>query len=151
MSGTMRSGVIFAVVNFVAGIAMGFIFPICFPLCGLVFGAGAGYLGNMWSAGSDEAPAKVGATAGAIAGIGALIGIAIGMLINYALVGDTNQAFIAEQFNLDMPTGAAAEAGQYVGVGIGICCIGVGALVMGAAGGAGGAALQNSMASGKNA
>ena len=151
MNGTMRSGIIFAVVNFVAGVAMGFIFPLCFPLCGLVFGAGAGYLGNMWNVGSSEAPAKVGATAGAIAGVGALIGIAIGILVNYLAFGEANQQLLAEQFDFELPTGPGAEAGQYIGVGITACCIGIGALVMGAAGGAGGAAIQNSMSRGKTA
>ena len=146
MSGTMRSGAIFAVVNFVTGLAMGFILPLCFPLCGLVYGVGAGYLGHMWSEGSSEPAARVGAIAGGIAGIGAFIGIGISMALNYYFFGEANQALLSETFGFETATGPEAEAGQLVGVGISFCCISLGSVVMGAAGGAGGAAIHNSRA-----
>ena len=151
MSGTMRSGAIFAIVNFVAGLAMGVLFPICFPFCGLVIGGGAGYLGFMWSEGTTDPPARVGATAGAISGVGALIGVVIGSLISYYAFGEQNQQIISDLLGTEVATGPEAETAAMIGAIGTACCIGIGALVLGAAGGAGGAAIRNSTAGGDKA
>jgi hypothetical protein len=82
MSGAVKSGLIFALVGLVWGVAFSFI-PVGGPLWGipiaLIVGAVAGYYGVRWS--GESAGVGTGVLAGTIAGVGVLVAAVIGWII----------------------------------------------------------------------
>jgi hypothetical protein len=88
MSGTVKSGLIFALIGVVAVVGFSFI-PVvgpllCGPLAAALIGIGAGYFAVHW--GAADAGIGRGVAAGAIAGVGALIGAVIFWLIAFSML-----------------------------------------------------------------
>ena len=88
LPGRYKSGGIFAVVGFLAGIAIGFLANICMVLLAAILGGAAGWLGARWETPeTSEGARRVGIAAGLVAGIGALLGSAAGGLLSTLMSG----------------------------------------------------------------
>lgn len=142
MSASTKSGLIFGVISFLANLGIGALLAICSPLCGIIWGAGAGILSIVWS-GQDDirgAPAKSGAIAGGIAGIGAVLGLFIGMIFQFTFLGGQQMASqvsqqITDQFGLPYMAVEMVPFWQWTGFFISSCCIGLfNVLIMAGAG-----------------
>ncbi|GIW01019.1 hypothetical protein [Roseiflexus sp.] len=79
MSGSLKSGLLFALISIVAVVGFSFIPAVgvfcCGPLVSMALGALAGYIGVRWS--GPTAGVGSGTLAGSVAGVGALIGSVI--------------------------------------------------------------------------
>ncbi|ABU58108.1 hypothetical protein [Roseiflexus castenholzii] len=79
MSGSLKSGLLFALISIVAVVGFSFIPAVgvfcCGPLASMALGALAGYIGVRWS--GPTAGVGSGTLAGSVAGVGALIGSVI--------------------------------------------------------------------------
>lgn len=88
MSGTLKSGLIFAVAGLVGVLALSFVPFVgalcCGPLVAGIIGTAAGYYGVRWT--GAGAGMTQGLLAAAIAGVGALIGGAIFWLISFSII-----------------------------------------------------------------
>jgi hypothetical protein len=132
VSAATRSGLLFGIFAFFSNLGLGILLAFCTPLCGIVWGIGAGIAAVAWS---DESrgpvsPARDGAIAGAIAGIGALLGVVIGMFVLFALLGGQQAATQAaddlyDQFGLDMPMAEINSSLQWFSVSVVACCLGL--------------------------
>ena len=132
MSAATRSGLLFGVFAFFSNLGLGVLFAFCTPLCGIVWGIGAGIAAVVWSddPGGPTSPARDGAIAGAIAGVGALLGVVIGMFLLFVFLGGQQAATQAtydlyEQFGLDMPVTEINSSLQWFSVSIAACCLGL--------------------------
>lgn len=142
MSATVKSGLLFGVISFLANLGIGVLLAICAPLCGIVWGAGAGILSIIWSEPGENlrTPARSGAIAGGIAGIGAILGLFVGMIIQFTFLGGQEMASqvsqqFSEQFSLPTTPGGAMPFWQWIGFLISSSCIGFfNILVMASAG-----------------
>lgn len=132
MTGATRSGLLAGVISFLANLGIGVIFPICGPVCGVVWGTGAGILSVIWTEEPEakDSPARLGALAGLIAGIGAIAGLMLGVVIQFGALGGQQVSAeltrdLAREFGLPMSSGDALAVQQWIGA-IGMaCCIGV--------------------------
>lgn len=144
MSATTKSGLLFGVISFLANLGIGVLLAICAPLCGIVWGAGAGILSIVWSGPVDNggAPAKSGAIAGGIAGIGAVLGLFIGMIFQFTVLGGQQTATqvsqqLYEQLGLPSMAGDVVPLWQWTGFFLSSCCISLfNVLIMAGAGAA---------------
>ena len=142
MSAATRSGLLFGVFAFFSNLGLGLLFAFCTPLCGVVWGIGAGIAAVAWSddSGRPSSPARDGAIAGAIAGVGALLGVVIGMFVLFTFLGGQEAATEAaydlyDQFGLDMPVAEINNSLQWFSVSVAACCLGLlNVLVMAGAG-----------------
>jgi hypothetical protein len=126
MSGTMRSGLLFGAINFLVNLGLGILFPLCAPLCAIVWGAGAGILSVVWTGPNrTQSPAQMGATAGAIAGIGAFLGLLIGGILQFTVLGGQDRAAdLSRQLGLPVdPSDPGYAAGQWLGTLGTSCCL----------------------------
>ncbi|MGD2050555.1 MAG: hypothetical protein PVH03_13725 [Chloroflexota bacterium] len=151
MSGTTKSGLLFGVISFLANLGIGILLAICSPLCGIVWGAGAGILSIVWAEPGDttRTPARSGAIAGGIAGIGAILGLFLGMIFQFTILGGQQTASqvsqqFSEQFGLPTMTGEALPFWQWVGFLLSSCCIGLFNILIMAGAGAAAAHLYSS-------
>jgi hypothetical protein len=88
LPGRYKSGGIFAVVGFLAGMAISFLASVCMVLLAAVLGGAAGWLGARWEVPqTSEAARRVGVAAGLVAGIGALLGSTAGSLLSTLVSG----------------------------------------------------------------
>lgn len=143
MTGATRSGLLAGVISFLANLGLGVIFPICGPVCGLVWGTGAGILSVIWTEEPEakESPARLGAIAGAIAGIGAIAGLMVGILLQFGVLGGQELSAdltreLAREFGLPVSSGDALIVQQWVGAIGAACCIGLANLAVMAGAGA---------------
>jgi hypothetical protein len=127
MNGTTKSGGLFAVISFFTNLGMGLLLPICAPLCGVLWGAGAGILSVQWDDGATgNTPAKNGAFAGGIAGIGGVIGLMIGAIVSFAFLGGADAAAeLTRQFGVEGVDPSVMAASQWTGAIFSGCCIGL--------------------------
>ena len=143
MSGAVKSGLIFALVGLVGGVAFSLL-PIGGPLwsipIALIVGGVAGYYGVRWSA--ESAGVGTGVLAGAIAGIGVLIAAVIGWMIAFSRAMSLPGFEQRMQEQLQQQQGAQHTPDQlnaFIGISgplFGVCCgvvelvfaLGVGAL-----------------------
>jgi hypothetical protein len=132
MSATTKSGLLFGVISFLANLGIGVLLAICAPLCGIVWGAGAGILSIIWSEPGDDrsTPARSGAIAGAIAGIGAILGLFLGMIFQFTFLGGQQMASevslqFSEQFGLPTMANDVMPFWQWIGLLLSSCCIGL--------------------------
>lgn len=132
MTGATRSGLLAGVISFLANLGIGVIFPICGPVCGIVWGTGAGILSVVWTEEpvAKESPARLGALAGGIAGIGAIAGLMIGVLLQFGALGGQQVSAdltreLAREFGLPVASGEALIVQQWIGAIGAACCIGL--------------------------
>ena len=151
MSATTKSGLLFGVISFLANLGIGVLLAICAPLCGIVWGAGAGILSIVWSGPDDNerTPAISGAIAGGIAGIGAILGLLIGMIFQFTFLGGQQTATqvsqqLYEQLGLPSMAGDVVPLWQWTGFLLSSCCIGVFNILIMAGAGAAAAHLYGS-------
>ena len=98
LPGRYKSGGIFAVVGFLAGMAIGFLASICMVLLAAVLGGAAGWLGARWEVPeTSEAARRVGVAAGLVAGIGALLGSSAGSLLSTLMSGPVVTEWLGTQ------------------------------------------------------
>ena len=113
MSGTLKSGLIFAVVGIVGVLGLSFVPFVgalcCGPLVAGSIGTAAGYYGVRWS--GTGAGMSQGLLAAALAGVGALIGGAIFWLISFSIIQSNPELyqeairqFMAQQQQQQTPT-----------------------------------------------
>ncbi len=152
MSAATRSGLLFGVFAFFSNLGLGILLAICTPVCGIVWGAGAGIAAVVWSDPSEgpRSPARDGAVAGAIAGAGALLGVVIGLVLQFAVLGGQEAAgqFTSEfyeQFDLYVPATEFDSSLQWVGLSFSACCLGLINLLILAGAGAAAAAIYSSI------
>ncbi|HJZ45648.1 MAG TPA: hypothetical protein VKE41_00730 [Roseiflexaceae bacterium] len=129
MSGTLRSGLIFAAVGLIAVLATAFLPPpgpvVCGPLLAVLVGALAGFYGVRWS--MENMRVSRGVLAGTLAGLGLLIGavIAYVVLFNRLSADPSFQeqlgAFLRQQPNAQIDPQAVGAAVGIAGVIAGLC------------------------------
>ena len=132
VSAVTRSGLLFGVFAFFSNLGLGILLAICTPLCGLVWGIGAGIAAVAWNdrAGGPESPARDGGIAGGIAGVGALAGVVLGMVLMFTVFGGQDAAVELSnefygQYGFDLPAGQFDSSLQWVGLAFTACCLGV--------------------------
>jgi hypothetical protein len=151
VSAATRSGLLFGVFAFFSSLGLGILFPLCAPLCGVVWGIGAGLAAVVWSdpANPDTVSARDGAIAGSISGVGALLGLFIGVILSFAFLGgdqmaDEFAAGLSSELGYDMVPADFDSTLQWVGATTSACCLGLVNLAIMASAGAGGAAIYAS-------
>jgi hypothetical protein len=116
-----RSGLIFAVVALVLGLAVTLLSPLVVPCVGFVIGLVAGYLGSVFDKPADSPrAANVGTKAGLIAAAGAVLGQLGGGLANALLMGPEAAARL-----MGRPAAEASSEAFAIGYYGGICGTGV--------------------------
>jgi hypothetical protein len=151
VSAATRSGLLFGLFAFFSSLGLGILFPLCTPLCGVVWGFGAGLATGAWSdpALADSQPARSGAIAGALAGIGSLLGLIIGVVLQFTVLGGQQTAAeisanLSNEFGYDLAPAEYQSTFQWIGVSFIGCCLGLANLAIMSLAGAGGTAVYTS-------
>ena len=151
VSAATRSGLLFSLFAFFSSLGLGVLFPLCTPLCGLVWGIGAGLAAVIWSdpENDESVPARDGAFAGALAGLGALLGLGLGMLLSFSVLGGQQMANelsveLSSELGFNVMPSEYDSTFQWVSVTSVACCLGLANLAIMASTGAGGAVVYAS-------